>query len=148
MSSHSDAKTIVALVPHNPSYNHMKIKERGKNRGHRLARVWQQCEWEWLGHEKGQIGGWGFWNYERNWENRVRDLREMRNESKAPGGCNKGVRVWTRSKHNLKGPSARAAVPPGGRSRAARRYTSKMPLDLFFWCGARRALGSRQAASS
>jgi len=37
MSSHSDAKTIVALVPHNPSYNHMKIKERGKNRGHRLA---------------------------------------------------------------------------------------------------------------
>jgi len=37
MSSHSDAKTIVALVPHNPSNNHKKIKERGKNRGHRLA---------------------------------------------------------------------------------------------------------------
>jgi len=37
MSSHSDAKTIVALVPHNPSYNHTKIKERGRNRGHRLA---------------------------------------------------------------------------------------------------------------
>jgi len=37
MSSHSDAKTIVALVPHNPSYNHKKSKERGKNRGHRLA---------------------------------------------------------------------------------------------------------------
>jgi len=37
MSSHSDAKTITALVPHNPSNNHMKIKERGKNKGHRLA---------------------------------------------------------------------------------------------------------------
>jgi len=77
---------------------------------------------------------------------RVRVLRVVRNESKAPGGSNKGVRVWARSKHNLKGPSARTAVPPSGRSRAARRYTSKMPLDLFFWYGARRALGSRQAA--
>ena len=37
MSSHSDAKTIVALVPHNPSNNDKKSKERGKNRGHRLA---------------------------------------------------------------------------------------------------------------
>jgi len=37
MSSHSYAKTLVALVPHNPSYNHKKSKERGKNRGHRLA---------------------------------------------------------------------------------------------------------------
>jgi len=37
MSSHLDAKTIVALVPHNPSYKHKKNRERGKNRGHRLA---------------------------------------------------------------------------------------------------------------
>jgi len=33
MSSHLDAKTIVALVPHNPSYKHKKNRERGKNRG-------------------------------------------------------------------------------------------------------------------
>jgi len=37
MSSHLDAKIIATLVPHNPSNNHMKIKERGKNRVHRLA---------------------------------------------------------------------------------------------------------------
>jgi len=37
MSSHSDAKTIVALVPHNPTYKHKKSKERGRNRGHCLA---------------------------------------------------------------------------------------------------------------
>jgi len=37
MSSHSDAKTIVALVPHNPTYKHKKSKERGRNKGHRLA---------------------------------------------------------------------------------------------------------------
>ena len=78
---------------------------------------------------------------------RVRVLRVVRNESKAPGGSNKGVRVWARSKHILKGPTtARAAVPPDDRSRAARRYTSKITLELFFWCGARRALGSCQAA--
>jgi len=59
------------------------------------------------------------------------------------------VRVWARSEQILKGPTAaRAALPPGGRSRTARRYTSKMPLDLFFWYGARRELGSRQAAGS
>ena len=52
---------------------------------------------------------------------RVRVLRVVRNESKAPGGSNKGVRVWARSKHNLKGPSARKQyrlaardLPPGG----------------------------------
>jgi len=37
----------------------------------------------------------------------------------------------------------RATLPPGGRSRAARRYTSKITLDLFFWYGARQALGIR-----
>jgi len=63
------------------------------------------------------------------------------------------VRVWIcegvgqLKTHFKKSPTVtRAALPPGGRSQAARRYTSKMPLDLFFWYGARRVLGSRQAA--
>ena len=78
---------------------------------------------------------------------RVRVLRGVRNESKAPGGSNKGVRVWARSKHIIKKPNmSSAVVPPGGRARAARRRISKMPLHQFFWCGARQVRGSRQAA--
>jgi len=37
MSSHSDAKTIVALVPHNLSINQMKMKEKGQKQWHCLA---------------------------------------------------------------------------------------------------------------
>jgi len=33
MSSHLDAKTIVALVPHNPSYKHKKKQRKRQKQG-------------------------------------------------------------------------------------------------------------------
>jgi len=58
------------------------------------------------------------------------------------------VRDRASSKTQLKSPiRARAALPPGGWSRAARRCINKIPLEQFFWCGAKRARRCCQAHS-
>jgi len=139
----------------------MRVKSGLCVESDRVAIAWRECGWKCSGSEIRarewvQLGvrmcefkrGLGF--EVRVWRLERKGLVNLRvGKTTAPGERELRVSEWASSKTHLKrSSSADAVVPPGGRSRAARRRISEMPLHQFFWCGARRELLGRQAASS
>jgi len=111
--------------------------------GQRLARAKVECEWEWVRH------GNGVWQ-ESEFRLGVSDLKLGEELGKWEWDRDLGfckvrvwgqwcqawvevkVRGWASWKTRLKSPNRpRATLPPGGRSRAARRYTGKITLGMF-----------------